>query len=71
MNETNGIEDLFDPAKPERKWNWFLLPCQVLPDRRLTRKLQDDGTVEGAEISNNTVVDRTETLVRRDWASRF
>jgi hypothetical protein len=63
MDETNDIEKLFNPAKPERKRGWALLPCKVLPNGCLARKLQNDGVFQGAKISNNATVVPTKALI--------
>lgn len=62
MDEPNDIQKLLDPTKPERKWNMFL-PCDMLPNRCLACKLQDDGIIQGAKISDDAAVIATKTLI--------
>jgi hypothetical protein len=63
MDKPNGIEDLFHPTKLQSKWSLFLLPSEVLPNRCLACKLQDDGVFHGAKISNDAAVIMTKTLI--------
>ena len=63
MDKPHGVEKLFNPTKPERKRNLFLLPCKVLPNRCLARKLQDDGIFQDAKISNDAAVVVTKALI--------
>lgn len=63
MDKPNGIEKLFHPTKLQSKWDLFLLPIEVLPNRRMACKLQDDGIFEGAIIANDAAVIVTQTLI--------